>query len=726
MKEWKKEQVSVEQVRKLNEVYGVDLITASLLARRGVVNPDQVKFYLETDVAYLHNPFLFTDMETFVDRLLQAREEKEKVCIFGDRDVDGITATVILKQELDSMGIETLWRLPDGDEPYGLTVAGLDWAATQGVTVVITVDCGISNIEEVAYAGSLGMDVLLTDHHIGGEILPDAIAVINPKLEESGYPFHHLAGCGVAAKCVWALRFALSGFYQEEILLLHAMPGNTTPGSETVIIEAVRIKNLVEEGRVVEEIVPGILEVYQSRLIRFLDCGLPLFALDIDIEMKLLRKAFGNSLDIHLVELRPQLEALLPKTVGKSLFSLMRVSRSIRYARITSELDLLVSLFSAYVHRKTPSISRDYEQVLDLVAIGTVADLMPMIDENRILVRTGLKVLASGSRKELMPLLTMQNLVGKVLSTTDIGWQLTPVINASGRMGKPQTAANMLLAPDMRSCEESAGELMRMNRERQKMGEDSWERLLPKARKSHADFDGKFLMVEDATVSRGMTGVMASRLLRQFNSPCLVIAYIDEERITGSMRSPDTFDVRAFLSGFNDLFLDFGGHRCAGGFSMERRLLEDLRARIAKVIGAIDDEGGVDEDESVRIDAELPPGYLTPELIKLVETFEPYGEQNPPLQFLIRSATLEDIQFLNKTKGTGPGHLKLQLAYGDFRWPAVYWNASDLVGPDFNVGDEVDVVFKMGRNYFRNSESLQLTVVGLRRHKSNLEEIRIG
>jgi single-stranded-DNA-specific exonuclease len=192
------------------------------------------------------------------------------------------------------------------------------------------------------------------------------------------------------------------------------------------------------------------------------------------------------------------------------------------------------------------------------------------------------------------------------------------------------------------------------------------------------------------------------------------------------MRSPDTFDVRAFLSGFNDLFLDFGGHRCAGGFSMERRLLEDLRARIVKVIGAIDDEGGMDEDESVRIDAELPPGYLTPELIKLVETFEPYGEQNPPLQFLIRSATLEEIQFLNKTKGTGPGHLKLQLAYGDFRWPAVYWNASDLVGPDFNMGDEVDVVFKMGRNYFRNSESLQLTVVGLRRHKSNLEEIRIG
>jgi single-stranded-DNA-specific exonuclease len=726
MKEWKKEQISVEQVRRLNEVYGVDFITASLLARRGIVNPEQVKFYLETDVAYLHNPFLFTDMDTFVDRIVQAREEQEKVCIFGDRDVDGITSTVLLKQELDAMGIETLYRLPEGDEPYGLTLSGIDEAFANGVTLAITVDCGISNIEEVAYAAGLGMDVLITDHHFAGDVLPDAIAIINPKLEESGYPFKFLAGCGVVAKCVWALRFARSGFYQEEVILLHAMPGNTTPGNETVIVEAVRIKNLVEEGRVVEEVAPGLLELHQSRLVRFLDCGLPILALDIDIELKLLRKAFGKSIEVHLVELRPQLEAVLPQIIGKSLFSLKLMSRSLRYSRIASELDLLVSLFSAYVHRKDPALSKDYESVLDLVAIGTVGDLMPMLDENRILVRMGLKVIASGNRKELLPLLTMQNLVGKVLSTTDVGWQITPVINASGRMGKPQIAAQMLLAPDMYACEDCAGEIMRMNKERQKQGEDLWGKLLPKATKSRNDFNGKFLMVEDASVSRGLTGVMASRLLREFSVPCLVLAIIDDERLTGSMRSPDTFNVREFLSNFGDLFLDFGGHPYAGGFSMERRNLDALRKRIVAYMDAIDDDGGMEVEDSIRIDAELPPGYLTPRLIALVETFEPYGEQNPPLQFLIRSALVEDLQYLNKSKGNGPGHLKLQLAYGEYRWPAVYWNAAELVGVDFNIGEEVDVVFKMGRNYFRNNETLQLTVVGLRRHKSTLEEIRVG
>ena len=722
MKEWKKNPVSVELIRKLNEQFGVDYITASLLARRGAVEPETVQYFLETDVSYLHNPFLFDEMENFVERVLQARDEGEKVCVFGDRDVDGITSTVLLVQELRSMGIETLWRLPEGDEPYGLTKDGIQAFADQDVTLAITVDCGISNIEEVAFARQLGMDVLVTDHHLAGDIIPAAEAVIDPKLEGCGYPFAHLAGCGVVAKCIWALRFACSNFYREELILLHACPGSTTPGNETVIIEAVRMKNLVAEDRLIEEIVPGVLEIHQSRMIRFLDCGLPILALDTDVEHKLLRRAFGSGIDIHMVDLRSQFEKVLPQMVGKSLFSLMRISKSIRYTRTASELDLLVSLFTAYVLRSVPSLSVEYEKILDLVAMGTIGDLMPMVDENRIMVRSGMKVMTEGVRKELLALMTMQNLVGKRLSTSDIGWQLTPVINASGRLGKPQVAAHMFLAEDMHQCEEYAGELMRLNRERQKQGDDSWERLLPKAKSSHGDFDGKFLMVEDPTVSRGLTGIMASRLLRQFNAPSMVIAHVDADRVTGSIRSPQHFNVRDFLSAFEDLFLDFGGHRCAGGFSMERKYLETLRKRINATIAELEsrDDG---EDEPILIDAELPADYMTPKLIALVETFEPYGEGNPPLQFLIQGATVEEVQFLNRSKGTGPGHVKLQLLFGQYRWPALYWNAADEVGTIFNTGDSVDLVFRMGRNYFRNSESIQLTVVSLKKHKTPIEEI---
>ncbi|MFA5468971.1 MAG: DHH family phosphoesterase, partial [Sphaerochaetaceae bacterium] len=157
MKEWKKESVSVETVRRLNENFAVDYITASLLERRGITESQKVKFFLENDITYLHNPFLFDEMELFVERILQAKSEGEQVCVFGDRDVDGITSTVLLVQELEALGIKTIWRLPLNDEPYGLSKKYLDEVALQGVTLIITVDCGISNIEEVRYAKELGI-----------------------------------------------------------------------------------------------------------------------------------------------------------------------------------------------------------------------------------------------------------------------------------------------------------------------------------------------------------------------------------------------------------------------------------------------------------------------------------------------------------------------------------------------------------------------------------------
>lgn len=707
---WKKTRISAEVVRQLHERFGIDLITASILARRDVQTPDQAKFYLESELTYLRNPFLFDDMETFVDRIANAREDAEKVRIFGDRDVDGITSTVLLKQELDRLGIETSYKLPEGDEPYGITIAGVEQAHADGVTLIITVDCGISNYEEIARASELGIDTIILDHHISGDLIPPAVAVIDPKAEGSGYPFPHLAGCGVVAKCIWALRFSQTDFYHEEFILLHAQPGN-----DTVIIQAVRLENLLEVDRVVEEVVPGVLPASQSRLIDFLSCGLPILVLDTDVETQQLRKAFGKNVDIHLADLRPEMELVLPVIKGRSLFTLSTMSRAVRYSgnHGRDELEALVSLFNAYVLKKYPSLSTDYEKILDLVAIGTVADLMPMVDENRILVKKGLKVLMEGDRKNLLPLMTMQNLSGRAIGTTDLGWQLSPIINASGRMGCPGVAADMLLVEDLRDCEQLAGNLIRLNKERQKLGEDSWDRLLPKAKESLEEFGSKFLMVEDSSLSRGITGVMAARLLKQFSVPSLVIAQVEGARATGSMRSPAGFNVRDFLARFDDLFLDFGGHACAGGFSIDSKDLTVLHDRMMEQIDCMDiaDE----EEESIRVDCTLPPDYLNPDIIKLVEFFEPYGEQNPPLQFLMEGALIEDMQFLNNAKA-GPAHLKLTFGFGSYKWPAVFWKAGDRVGKDFDAGDCADVVFRLGRNYYKNHETLQLTVLDMKRH----------
>lgn len=704
---WKKLPVSAQEMRRLHEQYGLDVLSASILARRGQTSSEQVKFFLEQELTYLHNPFLFDDMEEVVDRINEAVAKGEKVCVIGDRDVDGITSTALLVQELRSMGLDVSYQLPEGDDPYGMTLSGVDKAHEDKVTLMITVDCGISNFAEIAHAHNLGIDTIVLDHHISGDTLPPALAIIDPKMPGSGYPFEHLAGCGVVAKVIWALRFSQTDFYREECLLLHAQPGH-----DTIIIQAMRIQNLLVIDRVIEEVNPGLISVSQSKVLSFLSCGLPILVLDAQAELVQLKQAFGKKVDVHLVEMRPQMEAVMPVMKNKGLFALSNLSRAIKYSSFgRDELQVLYSLFIAYCMKRYPSLDSDYESILDLVAIGTVADLMPMEDENRILVKRGLKVLTQGRRESLLPLFSMQNLLGKQLSTSDIAWQISPVINASGRMGKPSVALEMMLSTDPGQAEELAGQLLRLNKERQKLGEDAWTRLLSMAKESFEASGSKLVVVEDSTLSRGITGVMASRLLKQFNAPAIVLATVGEERVSASMRSPDSFNAREFLSRFSDLFLDYGGHACAGGFSMDVSQLKVFKQRVMDEIDTMDCLP--EEVEEVTIDCTLPEAYMTPDIIKVVEFFEPYGEKNPPLVLLMEGAVIENIQVMNNKNGSVQ-HVKMTLAFGQYKWPALYWSAADRIGKDFDVGTAVDIVFRLGRNYFRNQESLQITIIDLK------------
>ena len=183
--EWNKKKIDSDSVKDLSDRYGIDLLTASIFYRRGITEAEDLKFYLESDLRYTHNPFLFEEMEDAVDRILQAADEGEKVKIFGDRDVDGITSTVILKTGLASIGIDAAWSLPEGNDPYGLTMEGVDKFASEDGSLLITVDCGISNIKEIEYAREKGIDSIVIDHHLPSDEIPSAVAIINPKSKDS-------------------------------------------------------------------------------------------------------------------------------------------------------------------------------------------------------------------------------------------------------------------------------------------------------------------------------------------------------------------------------------------------------------------------------------------------------------------------------------------------------------------------------------------------------------
>jgi len=700
---WEKKAVVSGNVRELSNKYSIDLIIASILERREASKKEDIKFYLESDLVYLHNPFLFEDMEIAVDRILQAVEEGEKVRIFGDRDVDGITSTVLLHECLEELGISVSWCLPEGDEPYGLTKEGVRKFSEEDGTLIITVDCGVSNNAEIAFAASLNVDTIVVDHHLAGDILPPALALINPKIEGCGYPFSNLAGCGVVAKLIWALRFSKTDLYKQEIVLLHAEPGNGT-----VIIQAAKFENLVETDRLTEEIVPGLLKLESSRLADFL-VGHPILVYNQELEHKQLKLAFGNNVDIHLVDTAPEIWKVFPALSGKSLVRLMGISRALQYkVGELQEIDAFISLFSSFVKMKNPSLSTEYSKILDLVAIGTIADLMPMKNENRILVKNGMAQLNSGSRAAMVSFLTEQNLIGKKLSTTDIGWQVSPVFNAAGRLGVPQIAARLLLSNDAAEREQLAKELIKLNKERKKIGEGAWDRMFPKATKSLEEHNNKLIVLNDQKLHRGITGIISARLMNFYHVPSIVIAHL-EDKLIGSIRSNKMLNAKEFLSQFEDILIDFGGHPRAAGFSIKKHNLEILLKRIYHSSKNL----GVSRTEDIlSIDAEIPSSYMNPDLIKIVETLEPYGEEHRPLQFLLKNAIIEELSIMGNSE---PKHVKMLIKSGSYKWPAVFWRAGERLDSDFSRGDLVDLVFRLGRNYFRNTETLQLTILDLAR-----------
>jgi single-stranded-DNA-specific exonuclease len=703
---WEKKDVPQELVKDLAAKYGCDLLTASILARRGLTEGEVIRYFLEDDPRHLRNPFELPDMEDAVDRILAAKEEGEKVLIFGDRDVDGITSTVLLTGFLTNQGMDVSWRLPLGDEPYGLSLAAVEEFAAAYGTLIITVDCGISNMTEIKRAKELGIDVIITDHHNPQEELPPALAIVNPKRTDSNYPFRDLAGCGVVYKLVSALRFALkSELYGQPICLLHTQPVN-----DAYLIDIVKMRNLAVLDRLTETVVPGMAAIGETRLPGFLE-GQQILTWDAPLQKKALSKMFGPGVEVHMLDIAPEIGKEIPQTLGKSLLRIKELSRIAKYSgKPLGEADVFVNLFTSFVQRREGHFSGEDNADLQLAALGTLADLMPLKDENRIIVRCGLAALLEKPRPGLSDLLFKLGLAGRRFGTGEISWHICPAINATGRMGSPDKAVTLLLRQDPKERDRLADEIIAMNEERKKLGGDIWTSVEPLAAESLPVYGGKLTIAAGENICRGITGIMANRMVNRFRVPALAV-FFGEEVVTGSLRSARNYDLRGLLEQCADLFLDWGGHNYAAGFSMNRSNWEAFLERLKTAAYTI--ELGDDEDEeTVTVDAELPHSYLTPDIFKVVDRFEPYGEENGPLIFMARGLKVTDINFMGKIEAK---HVKLTLDTGKHKWPAIYWQAAEKVSRDFDISDTVDLVFTLNRNWFNGTEIPQLIVTDLRK-----------
>ena len=710
MATWNKKNIAKELVMSLHTKYGTDLLTSSILARRDIITGSEVQYFLEQDKRFLHCPFLFDAMEDACDRILDAKEEGEKVLIFGDRDVDGITSTTLLYQYLKSIGIDVQYKIPSGDDDFGLSIDAIDNFAANYGTLIITVDNGICCKKEVDHAADLGIDVIVVDHHEpNDENYPELAIVIDPKVEDCGYPFPHISGCAVVYKLITALRFALNPLYKQEICLLNVHPIN-----DAYVIECLKIENMIIKDKLSETFVPGVMPLHQTKLVDFLK-GQQIFVWDENLQKKMLVKIFGQNVEINMLDVRPEIATIIPSMAELSLLRLKSFSKIAKYQESpSSEIEAFYNIFITFIQmkiseNKNPKIE---EEELQLVALAALADIMPLQNENRILVRQGIASMNKGRyRPGLYELIQKQNMLGKKISSTDLSWNIVPLLNATGRLGEPETALQLLLEENPQTREKIADRILALNIERKKLGAEAQIVADSQVRENLPRFSNKIAYVKSEKINRGVTGIVAGKLSSMLKLPSIVIGQIDGDLFRASLRSISGVDLQNILDYCNSkiqggLFEKYGGHSEAAGFSIKKENLPILEKALEEYASYL--EIPENAKTEISIDAELPFEYMSPELLNLVDSFEPFGQGNPNLKFLVKNAKIISADVMGKTEVQ---HLRLTIDCGKYKWPSIYWKAAERLNRDFSVGDKVNIVFEATRNLYNGNETPQMNIV---------------
>ncbi len=482
---------------------------AKILEQRNISSSEALQRFFEPKLENLYDPFLFKDMNIAVERIIKAMRNGENIMIYGDYDVDGVTSVTILYDGLFKLGGKVSFFIPSRfQEGYGLSQDGIDAAKERQVSLIITVDCGITAVEESVYAKSLGIDVIITDHHEPGLTLPPAIAIIDPKLDTCSYPFKELAGCGVAYK---------------------------------------------------------VLQGLCQRL----------------------------------------------------------------------EMD--------------PSFP---EQYLDLVAVGTAADIVSLVDENRILVKNGLTILQSNPRPGIFALLEICSLIEKRISVSTIVFIIAPRINAVGRISNAKKAVHLLAAKSLQQARNIARIMEKENNARKKIDEMTFNEAQEMVENT-IDIDSKrILVLAKKDWHPGVVGIVASRIMEKYNRPSILLS-IQDGIGKGSARSTSNFNIYSALKHLEHLFISFGGHRYAAGITITEEDIAVLDEEIN-----MGSEGELQIEEMVpklNIDAEITFTQLTASFFNSIKRLSPSGPSNMRPVFVSKN-----LQVYGKATVVGKNHLKVK------------------------------------------------------------------
>lgn len=516
-----------------------------MLISRGITDVGEIISFLSEDGEF-SDPFEIKDMDKAVGAVNSAVENGEKITVYGDYDADGVTATALLFTYLQLMGADVDYYIPSRvDEGYGLNNEAVDTLKERGTKLIITVDNGISAVEETQYIKSLGMNIVITDHHQPGEVLPDADAVVDPHRTDDNCSCTDLAGVGVAFKLISAL----------------------------------------EDG-------------------------------DSD------------------------------------------------------------------------SVFEDFG---DLAVIGTVADIVPLRGENRLLVSRGLNVINNSLRPGIVALRRKSGFSDKELTASSVAFSLSPRINASGRVSSAENALKLLITEDAEEAERLADILDGCNAQRKGIESDIVDSAAAKIQNDPSYFSDRVLVVSGEGWHAGVIGIVASRLVDKFGKPAIVIAEGEQDGIAkGSCRSVEGFSLFDALTNVKDLLVKFGGHKLAAGFSVENSKIAEFRKAINEYANTLDEFNPI-----LKLDCKLNPAGINNALLNSLSLLEPFGAENPQPIFCINNLTVSSV------KGVGDGrHVRLVLERGRIKLGAVWFGVSEEEFPFFS-GENIDIAANIDKNEFR-------------------------
>ena len=719
MNNWKITEINPKEIANVQSFFGnkfEDLenskdfknILSSIFLRRNIKEGQDILYFLENDLRFLHSPYNFSSIEDAVERILQAKDEEEKVLIFGDSDVDGITSTAILYLYLKSINIDVEYKLPKEEDGYGLSISAIDEFYNNNGSLIITVDCGISNNEEINHANDLGIDVIVTDHHNPPEDLPYATVIVNPKTDDSNYPFKDISGAAVSYKLVEALRFAHTEYYNSEVCILHINENQ----DGTFDLDCLKTRNLLVTKQLHEKIDPQRTSIYDLRFPTFVQGNL-IYVWDSKETLSILNSLFGYGIDFNLTDLKSQISQVYPSLRQKNAFDLPALSVLAKYipeenSIIKSIFNLFVSYSKRIIDTKYPLFAKNQEKDLQLVALAALADIMPMKNENRILVNNGLNFIKKEPCNGLRELFSALRLNFQTINSIDLSWTVIPALNATGRLGQPEIALELLIEENPQRREQLAFKIVELNEKRKEIVNSTIFKVSNKASESLQQNENKLCLVIDESIHQGLTGLFAGRLMSDFKVPSIAICQ-QEEVCTGSMRSNRGVVATDFLNKFGDFFINHGGHDCAAGFSFETKKLPEFLSKIKNLLPEITLE---DEKTEYVIDANIPPSYLNPELFKLIDLFEPYGNENPELILKTEGFGIYEATEVGKKE---PTHLKLTFANNNYKFPAMYWSQGELLRNYINVSERCDILYSLNKNYFNGTVTNQFIIKDLQK-----------